>query len=271
MRAEPTRRVITSIVSSEQLERFAVRTGVDLRELSELMVVVHPAGRLVLARGDFDAPLAVREAGERMAPLESSDDDPLVRRVGFLGERRLDLTALDEHAVAWIEGTPELAAQVLASARRAGDVRRHALEDDPLPELREAFGDAPFALYAPRPLDLPRDTGIGMLLAQERAMVVVARPAEGELLELTAELRGAFPPGAHENFLALATSIAESDLGAALGARDALPTLRIQSEETRVVLAAEVDARLLSAGLRTVLVAEMRELLEPVEEASEDH
>ena len=64
-----------------------------------------------------------------------------------------------------------------------------------------------------------------------------------------------------DNFRALASSIAESDLGAALGARDALPTLRIETEEARVSLHASLASEILAAGLRTLFVAEMRELL----------
>ena len=80
-------------------------------------------------------------------------------------------------------------------------------------------------------------------------------------LWIALELRGEFPPGAEDNFRALAASIAESDLGAALGARDALPTLRIESEEARIALRASLASEVLAAGLRTLFVAEMRELL----------
>lgn len=257
----PTERVVASLFPAEQLDRFAQRSGVDPRELEELVIADHPDGRLVLARGSFDAPFAVREAGERMAPLESSVDEPAVRRVGFLGDRRVDLAALTPEVVSWTEGAPQLAAGVLAESGRAPEGRRHPLRSPPNSELREAAGDAPFALYSLEPLGLPRDTGVGMLLARERALAVWARPRSDGGLEMEVELRGEFPEGAADNFRALARSIAETDLGAALGLTEALPTLRITTEPRRVRMSATLDPGVLAVGLRTVLRAEMRELL----------
>jgi hypothetical protein len=262
--APATRRVITALLSEERLDRFAARTGIDPRELTELVFAVHPDGQVVIARGPFDAPFAVREAGQRMAPVESSVDEPMVRRAGFLGSRRVDLAAPADDVVIRIEGTPQLAAAVLSASRHAPEAREHPFREGPSAELRAALGAAPFVLFAPQPLGLPPDTGIGLLLARERALAASAQPSEREegALALRAELRGEFPPGAHDNFRALARSIATSDLGAALGAQEALPTLRIESEEGRVGLRARIEATVLAAGLRTLLVAEMRELIE---------
>lgn len=256
-----TERVVRALFPFDQLDRFAQRSGVDPRSLDELVIAEHPAGRVVLARGPYDAPFAVREAGERMAPLESSTEQPRVRRVGFLGNRRVDLTALSPHAVLWIEGAPQLAAEVLAAADRAESERRHALAISSAAALRRAAGDAPFALYALAPLGLPLDTGIGMLLARERALSAWARPSDGGALQIAVELHGEFPDGAGENFRALARSIGDTDLGAALGVPDAIPTLRIEAEPRRVRASAELDPGVLAVGLRTLLYAEMRELL----------
>lgn len=202
-----------------------------------------------------------------MAPVEASSDRPLVRRVGFLGARRLDLGAPAGDVAVSVEGTPQLAAAVFAATRVAEAEREHPFVEETMAQLRAEFDGAPFVAFAPHPLELPRDTGIGLLLSRERALAASARPVAGDesLLLLRAELRGEFPPGAHENFRALATSIAASDLGAAIGAQDLLPTLRIRCEEGRVGLTARIRAGVLAAGLRTLLVAEMRELIEGTE------
>lgn len=261
--APASRRVIDAIVPAERLDRFSARTGVDPRTLTELVYAVHPDGQVVLARGPVDAAFAVREAGERMAPVESSVDEPFVRRVGFLGSQRVDLAAIAPNTIAWVAGTPQLAAGVLAAADLDEDERDHAFRGHTA-ELRRELSPAPFAVFAPEPLDLPRDTGVGMLMAREEALAATARPHEtGDgALSVRAELRGEFPPGAHENFRALARSIAESDLGAAIGARDALPSLRVEAEDDRVAMSAELPADVLAAGLRMLLVAEIDELLE---------
>src|SRR5690606_19486283 len=150
--SDATARVVAALFPADQLDRFSQRTGVDPRELTELVVAEHPEGRVILARGPFDAELAVREAGERMAPLESSVDEPIVRRAGFLGERRVDVAALDEHAVGWVDGTPQLAARVFAMAQKPPRARRHALAEEGTSALRAQYRDAPIALFAPQPL-----------------------------------------------------------------------------------------------------------------------
>lgn len=260
LEAEATRRLVEAIFTESQLDLFRARTGIDPRELQELIFAQHPDGRVVLVRGPIDAPFAVREAGERMAPLESSVDEPIVRRAGFLGSHRSDVAALADDVVVWVDGTPQLAAVVLAAARR-----EEADRPDPLAgacaDIHAELASAPLVVYAPQPLGLPGDTGIGLLLAREEALGA-SMAAGDEELQLRVELRGEFPPNSHENFRALAESLAASDFGAALGARDALPSLRIQTEEGRVSLWAEVAPQVLVSGLRALLVAEMEELLE---------
>lgn len=259
LEAESSRRVLAALFPEDQLDRFSQRTGVDPRRLTQLVLADHPEGRVLIARGPFDPAFAVEEAGERMAPLEASVDRPWVRRAGFLGRRRVDLAAVGD-ALVWVEGTPQLAAEVLALARRPANRRRHALAGDTVRELHEAYGEAPLAMLAPHPLGLPLETGVGMLLAREQALVVSVRP-DGSTIRVELELRGEFPPGAEENFRALARSLAETELGAILGLREALPSLRIEADEARVVLRAELDPVLLSVGLRALLVAELPELV----------
>ena len=195
-----------------------------------------------------------------MAPLESSVDEPIVRRAGFLGASRAEVMALSERTVVYVEGTPQLAAAVLTAAREHESERESALSGLSF----DAHAEAPFVIYGPQPLDMPADTGIGLLLSRERTMVVSLTPEE-DVLRVVAEFRGEFPPDAHDNFRALAASIAESDLGAALGARDALPSLRVQADEELVVLRAAVDPSALAAGLRALFVAEIAELIDGVQ------
>jgi hypothetical protein len=260
LEAASSRRVITSVVPDAQLERFAQHTGVDPRRVIEAVWVEHPEGRMMIVRGDLDASLAVREAGERMAPLEASVEAPTVRRAGFLGPRRLELAALGTDTVLWVEGTPQLAAYVLASARRPPDRRRHALEGDRLGDLRAAHDEAHAVLLVPVPLGLPLETGIGILLAQEEALAAAAYPVE-DAVRVVVDLRGEFPEGAEQNFRAFVGALAESPLGEVAGVNDALGSLRIQSEEERVVLQLDLDPAQLSRGLRVLLLAELPELL----------
>lgn len=259
--SEPTRRVLSAAFVESQLELYAARTGVDPRLLDELIVATHPVhGSLLLARGDVDARFAVLEAGERMAPLEAASDNPVLRRAGFLGAHRVEVAALDQRTLMRVDGTPQLAAAVLASARRPG--RRSYRSGRGVEELITSLESAPFRLIAPRPLDLPRSTGIGMLFAGERALGLTARPFESDELHVRGVLVGDFPPSASGNLRAFAESIAFSDLGTALGLREAMATLEITMEENGVRVGAHFSSASVARGLRTVLSAEMRELLE---------
>lgn len=255
--SEPTAHVVRAIFPATRLDRFAARTGVDPRLLDELILAEHPHGRFAIARGPIDAIFAVREAGERMAPIESSSDAPLFRRAGFLGESRTEVVALSEDVILRVEGTPQLTAAILAIARVPPIARTPAFD----PSELEGHVDSPIALYAPHPLGLPADSGIGLLLAREEQMAASIRPEE-DALRVTAEFTGEFPPESHENFRSFAESIAASDFGAALGARDALPSLRIEAQDDRVRLSATVDPHVLAAGLRAMLFAEIEELIE---------
>jgi hypothetical protein len=72
-------------------------------------------------------------------------------------------------------------------------------------------------LFAPRPLELPgADKGVALLLAEERALAASASPETGAL-RVDVKLRGAFPPGAEQNFERLVLSVATSPLGQVLG------------------------------------------------------
>ncbi|MEZ4337248.1 MAG: hypothetical protein R3B82_11535 [Sandaracinaceae bacterium] len=252
-----TARVVRAVFSDEHLERFAARTGVDLRALTELVVGVTPEGRVAIARGPIDALMAVREAGERMAPVEAQADEPIVRRVGFLGRGRIDASALDDETILHVDGPPLLAAEVLDAAEQVATDRHDPWSGCPI----GAHAGAPLLLCAPHPLGLPPDSGIGLLLAREEALVASVRPEE-DLLRFAADMTGEFPPGVDDNLHAFAESLGESDLGAALGIRDSLPSLRIEAEEGHVRLSAAVDPAVLAAGLRALLVAEIEELIE---------
>jgi hypothetical protein len=252
--------ILRAVFADASLERFAIRTGVDLRQVQELWVALRPEGHVVLARGLRDAPLAVQEAGARMAPIEAEADAPWIRRVGFLGGRRVDLAALGPHTALWVEGTPQLAAWVLDAAGQPAGQRRHGLRG--AADLLAVHAEAPLFAVAPLPLGLPPRSGIGQLFALEERMAVTLEGRPQAQVELAADFRGEFPDGASDNFQALASSIADSELGGALGARDALPSLVVETSRERVTLRARVDASVLATGLRTLFFAEMDELLD---------
>jgi hypothetical protein len=123
------------------------------------------------------------------------------------------------------------------------------------------------ALYVPEPLELPPELGLSVLLARQRALAAVATPAGPSRAAVGVQLIGEFPATAEENFETLVTSIASQDLGAALGMREALPTLSVQVGQNSVLVGLELHAETLALGLRTLFGGEIAELLQvPVRE-----
>lgn len=249
--SEVLRPVVEQVVSTERLEAFRARHGVDLRSLERLVIATYePTGpehetTLYLARGPFHAQVVVAEIGNRMSPLESRDSHPLERRAGVYRMRRMELLALGPTSVALHDGPPALSGRLVAAV--------HA----PRGELDV---QAPLVLMHHGRPDLPL-TGLGILLARlEHTMVSL--DARGSQLRIHAALDGEFPPGAEENFRALVTSLAQSDLGQALGMREVERTLVVQASPTSVTLEASVNPGTVAAGLRALVGAEMDELLE---------
>lgn len=269
--APATRRVIESLAPDDRLETYRQHTGIDPRDLDELVWAELEGGSVLAVRGPFRAPLAVAEMGRRMLPMESSADAPFVRRGGHYHGARRDLIALSDHTLLVVTGAPALTEAILRRAREAGrspeapgaarDPRGGELR--PVAVLQGAHADAPVIAIAPEPLRLPPGSGVALLLAREEALAIAAWPADDGAIRLALDLRGEFPPAADENFRALAASLAQSDLGASLGMRDALPTLSVESGDRAVVLRASVPAPALAAGLRVLFDAEIAELVGP--------
>ncbi|WP_236604339.1 hypothetical protein [Sandaracinus amylolyticus] len=260
LRERAARDVLDAIAPDEHLERYRQHTGIDPRRIEELVWAESNEGSLLLVRGPFSAPLAVAEMGHRMLPIESSTDEPFVRRVGHYQGARRDLVALADHVLAVISGSPELADDILGRARRgeAGG----ALADEPVASLVMAHRGAPLVVVAPRPLALPPGSGVALLLARERAMLVTGTPRGDADIGVVAELRGEFPPGADQNFRALFESVASSDLGVAIGMSAALETFTVDADAEHVVLRATIPAPTLAAGLRVLFEAEIAELVD---------
>jgi hypothetical protein len=266
VRAPAARRVIAAIVPDERLERYRQHTGIDVRQLeglvwAELDLGEAGEGTLLAIRGPFSAPLAVAEMGHRMLPIESSSEEPWVRRVGYLGGARRDLVAIGENVLLAILGPPSVAARILERARGV-DTAPSALAVPGIRSLYAAHAAAPLVLVVPRPLELP-PSGIGLLLARERALAASVVPSSEDELAFSVDFRGEFPPGAGANFRAFVESLAESDLGVAIGIRDALGSLTVQVEDERAVLEATVPAAVMAAGLRVLFGAEIAELVDP--------
>ncbi len=263
MEAPATRTVVDAVFDADQRDAFARRTGVEPHEVEELVVAEYEDGFAIIARGPWSARDVVLATESRMSSVEVRADAPFVRRMGFLGAERRDVTAIADHVVLFTSALPDVTATILSRVRNGRFPQGHAALATPdLRALVERHASAPLALYVPAPLALPPELGIGMLLARQRALAAVATPAGPPDVAIGVQLVGEFPSTAQENFETLITSVAEQDLGAALGMREALPTLTVRVGENSVLMGLELRAESLSLGLRTLFGGEIAELLE---------
>jgi hypothetical protein len=252
--SDALRPVAQELVSAERLDAFRARHGVDLRTLERLVIAEYgpsegltEGATIYFARGAFHAEVVVAEIGNRMSPLESEDSRPVMRRAGTYRMQRVELLALGPTTVALTDGPPALSGRIVATQQAARTRAETGSFDAPLVLMRHG-----------RP-DLPPE-GLGLLLARLEHTTVTFN-AVGLALEIDVQLQGEFPPGAEDNFRTLVTSIAQSDLGHALGMQEVARSLVVHASSSEVSMHATADAATIASGLRALVGAEMDELL----------
>lgn len=259
--SEVVRSLWTTVVDAQDEQNFAARTLVDPRAIDELVVFELPqAGYLVLARGAFVAREVVARAAERFTLPDVAIDQPLFRREGMSGVTRYAYVALDAHSVlASKNAPPALVAMVLS---RIADRKAPRVFDAPEPAaLYKELKGGSLVVFAPRPLELPTaDQGVALLLSEERALAASATP-EAAALRIDVKLRGAFPPGAEQNFERLVLSVAQSPLGQLLGLSEVGNDLKIARNDVGVSLAFSFPAQRLALGLRALFKDDLRDLM----------
>jgi len=264
---EAARTLWRSLVTEERERAFAERTGVDPLTVEELVVIeLPPSGYMLLVRGPFDAAEVVRRAGERLAMRDVESEEPVLRREGLAGQGRFAYAALAPRSLLVArDAPPQLVAQVLA--RRLDKQVPRALGTPDAQSLYAEHGADPFVLVAPEKLALEPGTGVALLFARERALAVSVRPTQ-VVLPVAIDLRGEFPPGAEQNFRALARSLAGAQLGRALGLSQVPERMAVRLDERGAVVTFALEAKALVAGLRMLFFDDMRTLFSAAETPS---
>lgn len=270
---QATRPLVDAIAPLAWRRALGDRTGVYAEDVSELVLCRWEDGAWwALARVAHAADV-VRAATPRMAPVEVATDEPFVRRIGYLADQRFELVALSSRLLLVAQGRPGDVVALLHALRDP----RAMVAPEPRPLLR---AEAPSWLALPQPLSLPPDTPIGLLLSRQTGLRIEVASAtgrddaaapeaasnsegtpSGESLHVSVHLEGEFPTGAEENFRALLTSLAETDLGRVLGLPGALPTLQIARRRDGIELDADFAATTLSRGVHLLFRAEIAEIV----------
>ena len=263
-REPATRAVVEGLFPAEKIEAFRRRTGIDPASLDELVFGKFSGdgernGFVLIARG-LDADLVVREVGARMVAVEGQRDQPFARRVGVLEEGPVDASAVRPDVMVVGVRAPEPTQALLAWLDRPSSAATSLSGEDATALLASAK-DAPVALYVPSPIRLPEDSGLGLLLARERALGFFLSPVSTDTLRVRVDLRGEFPSTASANFRTLVTAVATSDMGRALGLEDGLDTLAISVSDSEVEMAMDVLASRFLQGVRLLMVADMPEMM----------
>lgn len=280
MVAEPRRafadpnfgRLLAVLFPERRLDSWKERYAIDLRRVGKLAVGAYDDGSLLVARGGFDADRVVRAAVEAMDLTETVATTPHERAVGLIGGQRYLLASVPHDGLVLGEDAPESWGRLLRYLD--GDpsaVVTPALAGARLRDLAEAQA-APLALHVLAPLDLPADTGVGVILAGTEQIALTLTPDGDSRVSLWLSLHGTFPSTIEDNLRRLAESLATEPLGAALGIGEAIPSLRIRVHDNQQTVTADLTlttARVVR-GLELLFGADLWRLLEPETEPPEE-
>jgi len=264
-------RLLAVLFPERRLDGWKQRYAIDLRQVSKLAVGAYGDGSLLVARGGFDATKVVRAAVEAMDLTETVATTPHHRAVGLIGGQRYLVASAAHDGLVLGEGAPESWGRLLRYL--GGDpsaVVTPSLAGAPLRDLAEAQA-APLALHVLAPLDLPADTGVGVILAETEQMALTLTPDGDSQVSLWLSLRGRFPSTIEDNLRSLAESLADEPLGAALGIGEAIPSLRVSLHDDQQTVTAELTLTTsrLVRGLELLFGADLWRLLEPETEPPE--
>jgi hypothetical protein len=280
---------IDLVVPEERFAGFALRHGgVDLRQVSELVVAGFPETTLSLARVPVSEGLISSWFAARAAPVEGrAVEGEVTRYWGSVGASREQVAVLGGEGVAVEHGHlgPLRAALYFAE----GKLKRAlpALQTDPLARaaaLLDADGPAPVRAFRPGPFEGEWAAGLGGLLRVTTAMAGAARPRlwqpsrasaeQGKVGDAGADGSGALwvtlvlvgswgeqAQAAAERLAAAARVLADDPLGRLLGLDHPLEGPRVSGNPDSVRLDVTLDALALGRGVRAATGATMAEIL----------
>jgi hypothetical protein len=264
-REPATRPVAELLLPAARRDAIERRMGIRVPELSRLLIADYGEGGFIaLAAGVNRAPDVVTAIGMGMNTIETRSDAPFRRRLGYLGTERRDVVALDDTTLLFAgEAGPHVAA-LLERARsgRWPEGGGSVVAQPGLADLTRQLEQSPLRVFVPHHLDLPLDTGPGLLLSRQTGLAFSLSPAGTEELLVRVLVHGELPPGAHGNFRQWAMSVAQSPLGAIVGISEGLATLRIQTEAESALVSERLPTQGLVRGLSLLLADRVGEALD---------
>lgn len=260
------RQLVVPLFPEEQLDAYALSTGLDLRSAEEALAAGFDYGTLYLARsGEANAGVEARFAERLLGGAVRHEAHPQVRVLrGMVQEVPAALVSQDHHLVGIAFGDPTLARIVDAYARRRLESPT-ALRGAALSTLPSSLHAAPVRFYAPGPFEREWSVGAQGLLASAVAVGISAVPLAPDAVRVTVVVAGDWgdsAPSARAAVDRFWMDLAASTTGRLLGldAPRSAPIITVQPTE----LSLTVDVRLepLVDGLHAAVSADVWELLD---------
>jgi len=263
---------IARVLKDERLDALALATGVQLRDVPELVLASYriksndPAIAYVL-RHHANPQLLERKFRERL----TSDGErrefghQLLGVWGRVGRALRGFIAIGPHVVSYQYGGerahgPNRIALLYAEGRLAEvpPVSRNEV----LARVDGALGAAPIKAFLLGPFEGPRARGVHGLLASATAVGISLQPSDEKTLRVHIVLDGDYAGEDASRYLEDAWSdLATSDLGHLLGLGSPSSPIRIHAAADRLDLEVELDPTALTNGLAAATSDDVRDIM----------
>lgn len=264
---------IARIAPEQNLDRFAARTGFDLRQIPEAAVAAYAteAGEATL--------YLVRHNGERV-PIErlfrarltegehrSVDRPDVVRVSGKIGKTAMTQVTLGADVAGFQTGGSAARGPARVASLYALDKLKKsktAMSEDPLKALAARLGPAPFLAFAVGPFEGELARGARGLLAGATAVGAAVRPSAREALLVSIAVSGDFTTSgeaAARELTAAWDDLAGRSFGHVLGLDAPIEKPLATHAPDAVAVAVEIDPDKLARGLAMLTSARLEEIM----------
>lgn len=263
---------LARLFKDERLDALAQATGLDVREVPELVLASYrhtdtESAVAYLVRHRAEPQELERKFRVRLTsrPERREFGHQLIALWGLVGQALLGFVRIGPHVVSYQYGGqrergPNRIA-VLYAESRLGDVAPVS-KDESLMHLASLLGPAALTALMPGPFQGTMARGARGLMASATAVGLSLHPTEQKTLRLRIVLDGDYAGEHAREFLEAAWSdVAQSSLGHLLGFGAPASAIALRTTNTHLELEVELDADRLSDGLAAATTSSAREFM----------
>jgi len=252
---------LARLLRDDRLDMLARTTGIDLRQVPELVLASYRSGANALVVRHRRKQIEIeRKFRERLTSevTRSTEGHQLIGLWGRIGLSLRGFAAIGRDVVLFQYGGD----QRRGPARIALLYARGRLRSVPSAETLAA-GEAPLKALLPGPFEGELARGARGLLAAAESVTATLAPSERRTLRLQVLLAGDYAshPDAKPFLEAAWSDLAKSDLGHLLGLHQPVAAPEVTVDASGLVLRAELDPEHLLRGLAAATVDNVREIM----------